>query len=164
MIHFALKCCDGHRFDGWFRSTSDFETQLSRGLVTCTYCGETNVEKALMRPAIGLNAKTDASKEASDTQSESTSGSVTTVAAETPPDQNLAKMKELWSALQTEVRALRKKSEYVGTKFAEEARRVHYGESTKKGVYGEASREEVKALHEEGIMAFPMPALPEDKN
>ncbi|MEN3791673.1 DUF1178 family protein [Fulvimarina sp. MAC3] len=161
MIHFALKCCNGHRFDGWFRSTSDFEAQLGRGLVTCSYCGETNVEKALMRPAIGSNAKGETAGEAS---SGSANESATTVATEAPSDETIAKVKELWSALQTEVRALRKQADYVGPKFAEEARRVHYGESAKKGVYGEASREEVKALHEEGILAFPLPALPEDKN
>lgn len=160
MIHFALKCRAGHRFDGWFRSTSDFEAQVGRALVTCPHCGVTDVGKALMRPAIAAHSKAESAEETSVSRAES----VTTVVPETPQDQNVAKVKELWTALQNEVRALRKKADYVGPNFAEEARRVHYGESTKKSVYGEASSEEVKALHDEGIMAFPMPELPEDKN
>ncbi|EAU42225.1 hypothetical protein FP2506_05286 [Fulvimarina pelagi HTCC2506] len=127
-------------------------------------CGNTAVEKALMRPAIGSKAKAEAVSAIVNEAPGRELEQKTRVAAEAPSDRSVERVKELWTALQNEVRAMRKKSDYVGPRFAEEARRVHYGESEKKGVYGEASREEVKALHEEGIMAVPMPALPEDQN
>lgn len=159
MIRFALRCDEGHRFEGWFRSSSDFDTQSDRGLVTCSLCGSNAVTKALMRPAIGSASGGQGGPSAKET-TEATGA----VAAEPASEPHLNAMKELWSKLQTQARALRANSEYVGPRFAEEARKIHYGETEKRGVYGEASRQEVEALSDEGIVAMPLPSLPEDKN
>ena len=137
MITFALRCePEGHAFDGWFRSSADFESQNERHLVGCPVCGTTAVEKALMRPAV--------------------SGTRREASAPDP-----AKM---MAALQQMTREARAKADYVGPGFAEEARRIHYGEVQPRQIYGEASPPEVKGLVEEGIAVLPLPPLPEDKN
>jgi hypothetical protein len=137
VITFALRCePGGHSFDGWFRSSDDFETQNARHLVACPVCGTTAVEKALMRPALAGTKR------------------------EAGPDE-AAKM---LAALQHMAREARAKADYVGPGFAEEARRIHYGETPARQIYGEASPPEVKGLVEEGIPVLPMPPLPEDKN
>lgn len=137
MIHFALRCeAAGHAFDGWFRSGDDFEGQARRGLVSCPVCGTTSVGKALMRPAVAGTR-------------------------EVPSPAQVAKIAE---ALQRMGREVRANADYVGPNFAEEARRIHYGEADERRIYGEASPVEVKGLMEEGIAALPLPPLPEDKN
>ncbi|MDY8110538.1 DUF1178 family protein [Fulvimarina sp. 2208YS6-2-32] len=174
MIHFLLKCGQGHRFDGWFRSGADFETQLGRGLIACTVCGSANVEKALMRPALAIGKRADEVEtgpneampvttpdHGTDRVATAASGSA---ASDVAPEKAAAAVKALWSELQRRARVLREMSDYVGPRFAEEARRIHYGETKRRGVYGEASRAEVEALTEEGILAVPLPALPEDQN
>ncbi|GGD32930.1 DUF1178 family protein [Aureimonas glaciei] len=137
MITFALRCEPaGHSFDAWFRSSEDFETQNARHLVGCPVCGTTSVDKALMRPAVSGTRR------------------------ETGPE-DAAKM---MTALQQMAREARARADYVGPGFAEEARRIHYGETPARQIYGEASPPEVKGLVEEGIAVLPMPPLPEDKN
>ncbi|KQT54002.1 MULTISPECIES: DUF1178 family protein [unclassified Aureimonas] len=137
MIHFALRCeAAGHAFDGWFRSGEDFDGQAQRGLVSCPVCGSTSVGKALMRPAVAGTR-------------------------EAPTPAEMAKVAETLQRMGREVRA---SADYVGPNFAEEARRIHYGEADERRIYGEASPVEVKGLMEEGIAALPLPPLPEEKN
>ncbi|KQT44364.1 hypothetical protein ASG43_13490 [Aureimonas sp. Leaf454] len=137
MIHFALRCeAAAHDFDGWFRSGEDFEGQVSRGLVTCPVCGSTEIAKALMRPAV--------------------SG--------TRDERSPAEASRMMAALRAMSREVRANADYVGPAFAEEARKIHYGEADERRIYGEASPVEVKGLMEEGIAALPLPPLPEDKN
>lgn len=146
MIHFDLRCrADGHVFDGWFRSGEDFERQLSAGLVECPHCGAHEVEKALMAPAVAARKAGDASRP----------GAVAGGAL--PPG-----MAEAYAKLQDLAREVRTNGHYVGNRFAEEARRIHFGESEARRIYGEASGAEVKALAEDGIPALPLPPLPED--
>ncbi|WP_152047993.1 DUF1178 family protein [Aureimonas psammosilenae] len=134
MITYALRCTPSeHGFDGWFRSSDDFERQRGLGLVLCPVCGSAKIEKGLMAPAVSGTRET--------------------------PDAAAT-----FAKLQAMSRELRSKSEYVGNRFAEEARRIHYGESEVRGIYGEASGPEVKSLAQEGISAIPLPPLPEDKN
>ncbi len=156
MISFALRCRPAaHAFDGWFRSGEDFERQASAGLLACPVCGSSDVSKALMKPAVATSAKTktaDASTAAAGEASQPVGEFANAEAAKA-----IAK-------LQAMARELRATSDYVGPKFAEEARRIHYGESDHRQIYGEASTQDVKGLHEEGIAAFPLPGLPEDKN
>ncbi|NDV88686.1 DUF1178 family protein [Aurantimonas aggregata] len=153
MISFALRCePHGHGFDGWFRSGEDFEAQAERKLVECPVCGTTDVAKALMRPAIGKGGKASAAGDPMQAAPAPGGGYVNAEAA------------KVYAKLQEMARELRAKADYVGPRFAEEARRIHYGESEARQIYGEASPSEVKGLSEEGIAALPLPSLPEDKN
>ncbi|RFC66313.1 DUF1178 family protein [Fulvimarina endophytica] len=162
MISYALKCEGGHRFDVWFRSGEDCDAQLQRKLVACAICGTSEVRKALMRPALSSGT-------ARETEPETMAAvPATTPQASSANEGHLGpgaqRLAELWSALHAQAREFRSRSEYVGPRFAEEARKIHYGETEKRSVYGEATPSEVEALSEEGIAALPLPALPEDRN
>ncbi|WP_182085175.1 DUF1178 family protein [Aureimonas sp. ME7] len=146
MIRYALKCAPcGHGFDGWFRSSVDFDAQGARGLLECPVCGKAEVRKALMSPAV----------------SASQDGEVPAAPVMSAPGGEAA---EIYRRLQDMAREVRAKADYVGASFAEEARRIHYGESEGRQIYGEASPGQVRGLLEEGIGALPLPPLPEDKN
>ena len=147
MIHYDLICEQGHAFDGWFRNSAAYDDQAEKSLVSCTVCGSAKVEKQLMAPGIPMkfNRRGDPPR--------------TMVAG--PADPRLAAMIEM-------VREMRKhveeNAEYVGERFAEEARKIHYEEAEHRGIYGEASPAEASALIEEGIAVQPLPRLPEDGN
>jgi hypothetical protein len=147
MIHYDLICDQGHAFDGWFRDSAAYDAQAAGGLVTCSLCGSAKVEKQLMAPGIPAKANRK-----DDTPRKMMSG---------PVDPRLAIMMQM-------VRQMRKhveeNAEYVGERFAEEARKIHYEETEQRGIYGEASPEDAKALIEEGIAVHPLPRLPEDGN
>ncbi|MBO0661965.1 DUF1178 family protein [Jiella sp. MQZ9-1] len=172
MIHFDLRCRScGHGFDGWFRSSEDFDRQISARLVACPLCQAEDVEKALMRPAIakGGAAHRDAPREAADGPAGAPAGAAgsagapvapTTLANVPAPHPEIAKA---FAVLQEISRKVRAEADYVGGKFADEARRIHYGESDARQIYGEASHKEVESLAEEGITAVPLMPLPEDK-
>ncbi|TFF18244.1 DUF1178 family protein [Jiella endophytica] len=183
MIHFQLRCRpSGHGFDGWFRSSADFERQAEAGLVECPVCRSGEVEKALMRPAIAKGdagsmaaamerASGMAAPEAAGPSGEAQAGpggavvpagpaaSPQTLANFAPTHPEVAKA---FAALQAISRKVRAEADYVGPKFAEEARRIHYGESEARQIFGEASKQDVEGLKEEGITALPLMPLPED--
>jgi hypothetical protein len=143
MIRFTLRCTRDHEFEGWFRSGDDFE----KNGTSCPVCGSTDVEKAIMAPQV---ARKD--------RGEPASGDKLRVAAADPRHTAmLAALKELREKV-TE------NADYVGDKFAEEARKIHYQEVEPRGIYGEATGEEAKLLLEEGIEFHPLPVLPEDRN
>lgn len=147
MIHYDLICDNGHAFDGWFRNSAAYDEQAGRGLVTCTQCGSAKVEKQLMAPGIPVKSNRKA-----DTAAKVVSA---------PVDPRLAVMMQM-------VREMRKhvedNAEYVGDKFADEARKMHYAEAEKRGIYGEASPDEARELIKEGIDVHLLPRLPEDGN
>lgn len=150
MIHYALVCSKGHSFDGWFRSAADFDKQKEAKALSCPVCGTHAVDRAMMAPAIARGRERE---------------SVTTTPAGVP--QKLAadpRASELIKMLRELRKAVMENAEYVGDRFAEEARRMHYGESEQRGIYGEATREEAEKLLEEGIEVHPLPVLPEDRN
>ncbi len=148
MIRYALKCRDcGHGFDGWFRSSADFDAQGARGLLSCPVCDGHAVEKALMSPAVATAPEHGPAA--------APGGAVTSAV---PPE-----AAALYRQLQEMARKVRSEGTYVGAAFAEEARRIHYGEAEGRQIYGEASAPEVRGLLEEGIAALPLPPLPEDK-
>ena len=146
MIRFSLSCHKDHRFEGWFASSEAFEAQRAESLVLCPVCGASDVDKALMTPAVATARKKEREKE------------TVKVAAHTGEETDMVAM----------LRKLRKhltdNADYVGGKFAEEARRIHYDEVEKRGIYGEATSDEVHALRDEGIEFHPLPILPEDHN
>jgi hypothetical protein len=142
MIKYRLACDGGHEFEGWFKSGAAYDEQAASGHITCPHCGSLAVTKAIMAPNVATRAQLsapDASKEAKSAE------------------QVRALMRQLRAAVE-------EKADYVGPRFAEEARKVYYDESEPRGVYGEASAEEAKALVEEGIPVLPLPRLREDLN
>lgn len=147
MIHYDLICDQGHAFDGWFRNSAAYDEQAGQGLVMCTHCGSAKVEKQLMAPGIPVKSNRKAD--------------VPAKVVSAPVDPRLAVMMQM-------VREMRKhveeNSEYVGDKFAEEARKIHYAEAEKRGIFGEASPDEAQELMEEGIEVHLLPRLPEDGN
>ncbi|HLH98239.1 MAG TPA: DUF1178 family protein [Xanthobacteraceae bacterium] len=156
MIRYALACAKGHSFESWFQSSAAYEKQAKQKLVTCPTCGSTKVEKEIMSPRIGGSAKREAPPVPAAQAGEKASG--TQVAMLSPQERELrAKLKELRDHLT-------RNSDYVGQKFAEEARKMHYGEIDHRSIYGEASPDEARKLHEEGIEFHPLPVLPQEQN
>jgi len=147
MIRYDLICDKGHEFDGWFRDSAAFEKQVKRHLVSCTHCGSGEVSKQLMAP--GIPVKSNRKPEAAQTM---LAGAV---------DTRTQKLMQMMREMRRNVEA---NAEYVGDRFADEARKIHYAESEKRGIYGEAKPEDAKALIEEGIEVHPLPRLPEDSN
>jgi len=123
MIRFSLRCASGHEFEAWFRNGDGYEAQQNAGEIACPECGDTHVEKALMAPSIGR------SREARSPMSPA----------------------QLRVALVEMRRQVESHCDYVGPQFAEEARRIHYGESDPRGIFGEATESESRELAEEGI-------------
>ncbi len=147
MIRYDLQCDQDHLFDGWFRDSAAYDAQVSRGLVACTHCGSLAISKQIMAP--GIPAKSNRKSE------------VATRMASGIADPRAAAMLEMMRAVRREVETT---AENVGTQFAEEARRIHYKEAETRGIYGQASMDDAKALVEEGISVMPLPRLPEDGN
>lgn len=141
MIQYSLSCRNGHSFDAWFANAAAFDSQQARGLVSCAICGIADVDKAVMAPAV---ARTDKGKVAL--------GSVQPEAA------------QLREMLRQYRRKVMSEADYVGDRFADEARKIHFEEVEARGIYGEATRDEVVALAEEGIEFMPLPDLPEEHN
>ncbi|MDE2444588.1 MAG: DUF1178 family protein [Alphaproteobacteria bacterium] len=147
MIHYDLVCDQGHAFDGWFSNSAAYDKQARAGLVACTHCSSTKVEKQIMAP--GIPSKSNRKPEATQRM----------VAG--PADPRLAQMMQLMRDYRKHVES---NAENVGNKFAEEARKIHYNETEARGIYGNATADDAKALIEEGIEVHPIPILPEDGN
>ncbi|QGZ61056.1 DUF1178 family protein [Paraburkholderia acidisoli] len=127
-----LQCPDGHRFEGWFASADDFESQLSRKLVECPMCGATEVSRLPSAPRLNLSG-----------------------ASEPKP---VSREAQQWQAHALRaIREVLEKTENVGDRFAEEARRMHYNEAPSRNIRGVASAEDARALVEEGIDVMPLP-------
>jgi len=138
MILFDLRCGKGHVFEAWFRDNATFDAQAKAKAIACPACNNRTVEKAPMAPRIGKGG-----------------GEVHQVAAE------MAEMRRQLQALRDKVES---NCEYVGDNFAEEARRIHYGEVEHRDIYGEASDDEAKELNEEGVEFARIPWLPRHHN
>ena len=142
MIVFDLQCPEGHRFEGWFASSGDFASQQERGLLCCPECGLGDVIKAPMAPAVPLKGNQRADR----------GGKGGPVAGGAMPPQMVEALHKM-AAMQAE--AL-KQSEWVGDKFADESRAMHYGERDAKVIHGQTTPEQAKELHEEGIPVAPL--------
>ena len=150
MIRYNLRCDNGHAFESWFQSSSAYDSQVKRKLVTCAICGSAKVEKAIMAPQLA-----GTKKKAENTPSPADPSSTSLMMA---PERELrAKLKELRDHIV-------KNADNVGERFPEEARKMHYGDIEHRAIYGEASAEEAKSLIEEGVEVSPLPVLPEDRN
>jgi hypothetical protein len=150
MIKYTLVCDKRHEFESWFAGSDAYDKQAKRGLVTCPECGSAKVEKAIMAPRLSGTRK---GKKAS-----IETPAAAPVAMLSPQEQELrSKLKELREHIT-------KNADYVGKEFPEEARKMHYGETEHRSIYGEASLEAAKELHDEGIELHAIPMLPDDKN
>ncbi|MCL4768475.1 MAG: DUF1178 family protein [Hyphomicrobiaceae bacterium] len=148
MIRYRLQCNKRHEFEAWFKGSADYDRQSRRKLVTCPECGSAKVTKAIMAP----NVSASRSKPA-----EMTVANPEAAAQADKKRELVALMRQLRSEVE-------KNAEFVGPRFAEEARKMHYEEVERRGIYGEATQEEARDLHEEGIEFYPLPPLPEDRN
>jgi hypothetical protein len=141
MIRYALTCDKGHDFEAWLGSSGDYDVQIEARAVTCPSCGSADVTKAPMAPAVRR-------------------GRVERPSVDPPSDER----RQTYAVRKNLRTHLKENAEHVGPAFADEARKMHYGEAEARSIYGEATREEALALNEEGIPAVPLPPLPEDHN
>jgi hypothetical protein len=139
MIKYALICARDHEFEGWFPSAAGYERQVEGGQITCPSCGSIEVRKGLMTPNIA------------------TSERQVKPSAPTMPQ-------ELVETMRAVRQHVIENADYVGPRFAEEARKIHFGETEARGIYGEATVAEAKALLDDGVEVAPLPKLPEDQN
>jgi hypothetical protein len=159
MIRYALACEQAHDFESWFPSAASYDAQAARGLVSCPICGSGKIEKQIMAPSIGRKDKAPAS----------TPPAGTPVPAPGPEAaQPLALISEKEQAFRAMLKAVRehvtKNADYVGPRFVEEARKMHYGETEHRSIYGEANPTDAAALLDEGIEVHPLPIAPDDRN
>ena len=136
MIVYNLRCRNAHEFEGWFRDSAAYDEQAQGGSLTCPVCDSRKVEKAIMAPAVSGAKKQGGAEEAK-------------------------QMRQFMTGLRQYVQ---RNADYVGPNFAEEARKIHYGEAEERAIYGEASGAEVKALLEEGVPVAPLPPDPDSVN
>ncbi len=156
MIRYALSCNKGHSFESWFQDSGAYDKQAQRGLVSCPQCGSVKVEKAIMAPRVAGTRKRSDSRE-------------TLMAPEaTPAEQLVAMMSPQEQEFRTKLKELRehitKNADDVGQKFPEEARKMHYGETEHRSIYGVATPDDARELAEEGIAFSPIPILPDERN
>ena len=171
MIRYALNCEHGHAFESWFQNSAAYDKQAKRALVTCPVCGSAKVEKAIMAPRLARTEPGEpvearpapplpmpANLPAPTLSLPPSAPGKTPVAIMSPQERELRKkLKELREHIA-------RNADYVGPGFPEQARKIHYGEIEHRSIYGEASPDEAKALHEEGIEFHPLPILPDEFN
>ena len=156
MILYRLRCSKGHEFESWFKDSKTYERQERKSLIGCAICGDSKVERAVMAPRLGKSGK--------EKTVEASAGVPEAVPAPQQQQQMAALArhmpKELREALLKVREHVEKNCEPVGEKFAEEARKIHYGESDKRGIYGETTDKEAEELAEEGIEFGRLPWIP----
>ena len=155
MIRYNLRCERGHAFESWFQSSSAYESQEKRKLVSCPACGSAKVERAIMAPQI-------VSKKGRDVVVPPSAATEAAAPASTPL--MMAQERELRAKLKELRDHIVKNADNVGERFPNEARKMHYGDIEHRPIYGEASPEEARSLIEEGVEVSPLPVLPDDRN
>jgi len=153
MIHYQLRCGEDHEFDGWFNDSAGFEKQAKRGLIECPTCGGTKVERALMAPAVTKKKNSLAPPPQPPVPTQQ-------VLPPEPKPSGPPMPAQLVALLQRMRAEVEKNCDYVGPSFAEEARKIHYGEVEAHGIYGETTPDEAEALAEEGIEVQSLPWVP----
>ncbi|MBA2401744.1 MAG: DUF1178 family protein [Bradyrhizobium sp.] len=158
MIRYSLRCERGHAFESWFQSSSAYESQEKRKLVSCPSCGSVKVERGIMAPQIvskkGSENPAPVAAEVASTEVAATESTPLLMAHER---ELRAKIKELRDHIT-------KNADNVGERFPNEARKMHYGDIEHRPIYGEASPEEARSLIDEGVEVSPLPVLPDDRN
>lgn len=168
MIKYALVCEQGHEFESWFSGSESFETQASRGFVECPHCGSTQVRKALMAPAVSTSKRRARNVAVAQSESQQPAPAPAPTAAPEAGAGEVALVDEGQRALREAIRELhakvREQTVDVGSRFSDEARRMHLGEAPTRPIRGEATVAQAKELWEEGVPVFPLPTLPDDRN
>jgi hypothetical protein len=159
MIHYQLRCSATHEFDAWFRDSAAYEDQAGRGLLECPHCGERQVARALMAPALPRRRRRPA-PEAAEPAAQTTAPVVSPAPTEVAPRDIPHIPDHVRAVLQRMRSEVEQRCEYVGPSFAAEARRIHGGESARRGIYGEATPDEAAELAEDGIEVAQIPWLP----
>lgn len=154
MIRYRLACDCGHEFESWFASGRAYDEIIACRGVQCPSCGGSRIGKAMMAPSIVTSA--DRSPIATSTQIELADPEKRTTLATAHDD--------LVRAARKLHQLVKEKSDYVGPRFADEARRIDSGEAPDRGIYGEATAQDALALIEDGIAVLPLPSLPEEHN
>ena len=165
MIKYQLICDKSHEFEGWFGNSATFESQQESGLLTCPVCGSADVRRALMAPNLASpkTRKTDLAEQQPSAQPEpQPQPQAPQQASAALPPAAARKMQELMSEMRALQTKIREECRDVGNDFADQARKIHYGEVEPEGIYGQATAEEREALDEEGIEIMDMPWLPKD--
>lgn len=145
MIVFELMCSNGHRFETWFKNGAAYDAQSATGDITCPCCGDTQIAKAPMAPHVARSVAKTGDRDGRDNPKQAVVESVSRVVGELK-------------------RHIRETCDYVADDFPEEARRIHYGESEERGIYGEASEKEAKDLKDEGINVQRIPWFSQHDN
>jgi hypothetical protein len=149
LIRYNLVCADGHEFESWFSNSKACDTQLKRKLVACPVCDSTRVEKAIMAPSLlGSARKPDQARDA----------------GRQPAVLLSDKDREMRAMLKSLHEHVKQNAEHVGGEFPKLAREMHYGETERRSIYGDAKPKEVRSLLEEGVDVQPLPILPEERN
>ena len=156
MIRYNLRCDRGHAFESWFQTSSAYDSQVKRKLVTCPACGSARVEKAIMAPQIVSKKGRDSAVPAPASPAD------VTIPSSTPL--MMAQERELRAKLRELRDHIVKNADNVGERFPNEARKMHYGDIEHRPIYGEASPDEARSLIEEGVEVSPLPVLPDDRN
>ena len=153
MIVYRLVCAAGHEFEGWFKNSAAFDAQLAQGAMECPVCGDAGVKKAIMAPAVVKSGEPVLHRAEASAPAQA--------GAPAPPAPDQQKIRQFMAGYR---RFIQQNAEYVGPKFPEEARKIHYGESDERHIYGESSLREARELIDEGIQIAPVPPDPGDLN
>ena len=156
MIKYQLICENDHEFEGWFGDSAAFESQQASGLLTCPACGSARVRRALMAPNLASPKTRKSAPSPQDPAATPAAG------AAALPEEAARRMHALMSEMRSLQAKITEECRDVGDEFAEEARKIHYGEVEPEGIYGNATPEEREALDEEGIAVLDFPWLPKD--
>lgn len=164
MLVLNLCCAQDHGFEGWFASASEFESQQARGLVSCPVCGISEVRRLPSAPRLNVSHLRREAAPAERGSSHASEASAPLAAAQDPAQpadgEAMVRLSQLQGQLMQALRSMAAQTENVGVRFAEEARRIHYGEAAPRSIRGQASRADTEALIEEGIEVLPLPDLP----
>ena len=160
MIRYNLRCEKGHSFESWFQSSTAYESQEKRKLVSCPACGSVKVERAIMAPQIVSKKGRD--RAAAPVETADVPATPSSSPESTPL--MMAHERELRAKLRELRQHIVKNADNVGERFPNEARKMHYGDIEHRPIYGEASPEEARSLIDEGVEVSPLPVLPDDRN
>ena len=163
MIRYTLKCHRGHEFESWFASSAAYDRQVKRALVTCPVCNSAKVEKTIMAPRLSGTKKEPRNAPPAPPALPERPASVPEPAA-APVAMISPQEREFRKKLKELREHLTKNADYVGPKFPDDARKMHYGETEHRSIYGEATPDQAKELDEEGIEFHPLPVLPDERN
>lgn len=153
MMHYQLRCGHGHEFDSWFKDSLGYERQSRRGMIECPTCGDVKIERALMAPNVPSKNRSSRPAEAVPEATPVPLQNVPMAAGGQIPDH----VRGMLQRMRAEVE---KNCDYVGPQFADEARKIHRGESDRRGIYGETTPEQAEALSDEGIEVAAIPWVP----